>query len=406
MKILVLGAGLVGGPMAMDLANEETFEITVADISESALQKLSEADPRIKTIRADLSDSSLVQTLAADHDLALSAVPGFMGFQTLQAIIEAGRSVVDIAFFPENPFDLDSLAKNNDVTAIVDFGVAPGIGSVLVGHVDQLLDSTEKVLIYVGGLPEVREWPFEYKAVFSPIDVIEEYTRPARYVENGRLVVREALSDPELMNFPGIGTLEAFNTDGLRTLAETIDAPNMKEKTLRYPGHVEKMATMREIGMFSKHAIDINGMKIRPVDFTTELLFPKWKREPDEVDITVLKVIIEGEKSGKRQRHVYDLLDRYDPVTKIHSMARATGYPATMAVRMIAEGLFVQKGISPPEFVGRNEKATTFLLQGLEERGLVFGRTIEELSPPDRRGRNLHRGKLGKRQDAAPRESA
>jgi saccharopine dehydrogenase-like NADP-dependent oxidoreductase len=364
----------------MDLAGDKKFEVTVADINGQALQRLNEANSKIETVRMDLADKGATKTLARDHDLVLSAVPGFMGFQTLQAVIEAGRNVVDIAFFPENPFDLDSLAKENNVTAIVDCGVAPGMSSVLIGYVDQLFDSTEKVLIYVGGLPEVRKWPFEYKAVFSPIDVIEEYTRPARYVENGQLVVRDALSDPELVDFPGIGTLEAFNSDGLRTLADTIVAPNMKEKTLRYQGHIEIMAVLRETGMFCKEAIEVNGTKIRPIDFTAKLLFPKWKLEPGEVDITVLKVIIEGKKNGNRQCHVYDLVDRYDPATETHSMARTTGYPATMAVRMLAAGLYDQKGISPPEFVGKNEKCVSFMLQGLEERGLVFKRKVEELA--------------------------
>jgi len=382
MKILILGGGLVGGPMAIDLANDKKFNVTVADIDAQALERLNGARSKIVTVQTDLSDPGAVRTLAREHDLVLSAVPGFMGYRTLQSVIEAGRNVVDIAFFPENPFDLDALARENDVTAIVDCGVAPGMSSLLVGHVDALLDRTDKVLIYVGGLPEVREWPFEYKAVFSPIDVIEEYIRPARYVENGQLVVREALSDPELLHFPGIGTLEAFNSDGLRTLADTIDAPNMKEKTLRYQGHIEKMAVMRETGMFSKETIEINGAKIRPIDFTAELLFPKWKREPDEVDITVMQVIVEGEKDGAQQRYVYDMLDKYDPVTGTHSMARTTGYPATMAVRMLAEGIYDKPGISPPEFVGRDEKATAFVLQGLEARGVVFRRSVEEVRSP------------------------
>ena len=320
-----------------------------------------------------------MKALVADQDLVLNAVPGFMGYRTLQSIIEAGRDVVDIAFFPEDPFGLDSLAKENGVTAIVDCGVAPGMSNLLAGHVDQILDRTDTILIYVGGLPEVREWPFEYKAVFSPIDVIEEYTRPARYVENGHLVVREALSDPELLSFPGIGTLEAFNSDGLRTLADTIDAPNMKEKTLRYEGHIEKMAVFRATGLFSKDEIEINGVKIRPIDFTARLLFPKWKLKPGEVDLTVLQLIVEGEKDGEGVRYVYDLLDRYDPVTDTHSMARTTGYTATAALRMLAAGLYDQKGISPPEFVGRDEACVDFMLKGLEERGVVYNLRIEEL---------------------------
>jgi len=391
MKVVVLGAGLVGGPMAIDLADDEEFEVTAADISGEALQRLKCARPSIETIITDLSDTGAVKALVADHDYVLSAVPGFMGFRTLRAVIEAGRNVVDIAFFPEDPFALDSLARENEVAAIVDCGVAPGMSNLLIGHADRLLERTETVLIYVGGLPEVRTWPFEYKAVFSPIDVIEEYTRPARYVENGQPVVREALSDPELLDFPGIGTLEAFNSDGLRTLATTINAPNMKEKTLRYPGHIEKMAVMRETGLFSKDPITVGGATIRPIDLTAALLFPRWKRQPDEVDLTVMQVIIEGERRGERVRYLYDLLDRYDPVTATHSMARCTGYPATMTVRALATGLYTRKGVSPPEFVGRNEQAVAFILRGLEQRGLVFKRRIETLerlnfSPGSRAG--------------------
>jgi len=378
-NVAVLGAGLVGAPMAVDLARSGEFEVTVADIDRTALDRLSALNPAIRTVKADLSDPAAVTALAQDHDLVLSAVPGFMGFATLKSIIEAGRDVVDIAFFPEDPFGLDSLAQERGVTAIVDCGVAPGMSNLLAGHVDRMLDRTETILIYVGGLPEVREWPFEYKAVFSPIDVIEEYTRPARYIENGRLVVREALSDPELLDFPGIGTLEAFNSDGLRSLADTLEAPNMKEKTLRYPGHIEKMAVMRATGLFSHEELEVGGVKIRPIDVTAKLMFPKWELKPGEVDLTVMKVIVEGEQAGKNVRHVYDLLDRYDPVTDTHSMARTTGYAATTAIRMLAAGLFGRKGISPLEIVGRDEACVEFMLKGLEERGVVYRHSVEEM---------------------------
>ena len=382
MKLIVLGCGLVGGPMAVDLAKEEEFEVTVVDLNQDALEALAAQDNRIKTVHRDLGNPQEVGALVADYDLVLNAVPGFMGFQTLQAIIEAGKNVVDIAFYPENPFDLDALAKAKGVTAIVDCGVAPGMSNLLVGHVHEQMDRTDSVLIYVGGLPEIRRWPFEYRAVFSPIDVIAEYTRPARYVENGKLVTRAALSDPELIDFPGIGTLEAFNTDGLRSLADTIDAPNMKEKTLRYQGHIEKMSVLRAAGFFSEHAIEVNGQLIRPVDFTAKLMFPQWQMEEGEVDITVMQILVEGEKQGIRYRYVYDLLDRYDAPSNTHSMARTTGYTATVAARMLARGLYDHKGISPPEFVGRDQRCVDFMLEGLAERGIVFKEQIERSEKP------------------------
>jgi lysine 6-dehydrogenase len=378
MKIIVLGAGLVGGPMAVDLAADSRFEVTVADIDAGALARL-EKDRPIATLVQDLSDPERVKTLVRDFDMVLSAVPGFMGFATLKAVIEAKKNVVDIAFFPEDPFLLDGLANERGVAAVVDCGVAPGMSNILTGYVDHLLDETRRVLIYVGGLPEVREWPYEYKAVFSPIDVLEEYVRPARYVEYGKVVVRPALSDPELLNFPGVGTLEAFNTDGLRTLAQTIMAPHMKEKTLRYPGHIEKMAMLRETGFFSQDEILVNGVKVRPLDVTAKLLFPKWKLTDGESDITVLQLLVEGRKGEGFWRYTYDLLDRYDPATRTHSMARTTGYTATVVVRMLAQGMCLRRGIVVPEYIGQQPECVEFILKGLKERGIVYRETVTKL---------------------------
>jgi saccharopine dehydrogenase-like NADP-dependent oxidoreductase len=378
MKVIVLGAGLVGAPMAFDLAKNGEFEVSVADKDMKSLKKF-ELSKDISTIQSNLADTEVVKDIVKDFDFVLSAIPGFMGFQTLQAVIEAGKNVIDIAFFPENLFDLDQLAKEKGVIAISDIGVAPGMSNVLIGYVDHLLDRTDKAVTYVGGLPKIRQWPWEYKAVFSPIDVIEEYTRPARYIENGKMITKPALSDPELLNFPNIGTLEAFNSDGLRSLAETINCPNMIEKTLRYQGHIEKIRVMRDTGLFDTKPVEINGALIRPIDFTTKLLFPKWKLEEGEEDVTVMQVIIEGEQGGKNIRYTYDLYDSYDQVTKVHSMARTTGYTATMALRMVASGLYHHKGVSAPEFIGKQPECVKFLLKGLQERGIVYKESIETI---------------------------
>jgi lysine 6-dehydrogenase len=374
-KIVVLGSGLVGGPMAIDLAKDKDFKVTVVDIDAQALARLKGAGG-VTAIQEDLSDPKIVRRIVLKHDMVLSAVPGFMGFRTLRTVLEAGRTVVDIAFFPEDAFELDALARKNDVTAVVDCGVAPGMSNILAAHARQKLDEPESISIYVGGLPEVRVWPYEYKAVFSPADVIEEYVRPARYIENGQMVIRPALSDPELMNFPVVGTLEAFNTDGLRTLAKTLDVPNMKEKTLRYPGHIEKMAVLRETGFFETREIEIKGTRIRPIDFTAKLLFPKWKLHEGEVDLTVMRVIVEGKRKGRSVSITYDLFDRYDAVTGVHSMARTTGYTATVAARMIARGLFDRKGVSAPESIGQVPACVKFMLDGLKARGIVYHETV------------------------------
>lgn len=364
--------------MAVDLAAEPGFAVTAADLRAEVLHRL-EGNHGLCTLRADLSHSKTVQSLVQDYDLVVSAVPGFIGFRVLQAVLEAKKNIVDISFFAEDPFPLDSLARQNGVTAIVDCGVAPGMSNLLVGYAQSRLDELETVAIYVGGLPEVRVWPFEYKAVFSPADVIEEYVRPARLVRNGAVVVRPALSEPELLTFPELGTLEAFNTDGLRTLLQTINAPDMTEKTLRYPGHVEKMILLRETGFFNRDEIDVNGVCVRPIEVTAKLLFPKWKLAVGDRDLTVMKVTVEGGKAAGRWRYTYDLLDRYDAGTGTHSMARTTGYTATVVARLVAHGLIADKGIIAPEMIGRRPECARFVLDGLAARGVNYRETVTPL---------------------------
>ena len=315
MRIVVLGTGLVGSAIVQDLAQAPGWKIVAVDRDPRALSQLG-AHARVETLQADLSRADSIAQVVRDADLVVCAVPGFMGFATLRRVIQAGKNVVDISFFAEDAFALDAEAKKNGVTAVVDCGVAPGLCNVLVGHAAEQLDQVERYTCYVGGLPAERRWPFEYSVVFSPVDVLEEYTRPARMVEHGRPVTRPALSEIELRDFPGVGTLEAFNTDGLRSLLHTLDAPNMAEKTLRYPGHAELVRIFRESGFLDAAPIDVKGQSIRPIDLTSKLLFEQWRLEPGQQDLTVMQVVVQGTQEGRETTYTYDLLDRYDPETE------------------------------------------------------------------------------------------
>ena len=378
MKTIVLGCGLVGGLIAKDLAKDKDFQVTVVDIDEKKLDKLTEGTD-IRGIKVDLSSSEAIRKIVADQDIVIGAVPGFLGFNMLRLVIEAGKNIVDISFMPEDVLSLDELAKKKGVTAVVDMGVAPGMSHMIVGYVDSLMDETESATILVGGLPVIREWPYEYKIVFSPKDVIEEYIRPARLIECGRIIEKPALSDLELVNLPKIGTLEAFNTDGLRSLLYTIKIPSMKEKTLRYPGYAEKMRMLRETGFFSDTAIEVSGVKVKPIDLTSKLLFPKWELEEGEEELTVMQVIVQGEKEGKRLCYTYDLLDYYDKKEKATSMSRATGFPCAIIARLVAQGKFQYPGVCPPEYIGREHKIYHRVMEELEKRNVFYKENIIEI---------------------------
>ncbi|MCK6640281.1 MAG: saccharopine dehydrogenase NADP-binding domain-containing protein [Bacteroidia bacterium] len=363
-KVIVLGAGLIGRTIASDLSRR--YAVTSADIQQSSLNLLNKAD-NIKTVQSDLSDSEELASLIAPFDLVIGAVPGFMGYAVLKTAITAGKNVTDISFFPEDPFELNTLAESKGVTAVVDCGVAPGLCNILAGFHNQKSPLSFYECL-VGGLPQVREWPFEYKAVFSPSDVLEEYTRPARYVESGQLVVREALSDVELISFPETGTLESFNTDGLRSLAITLPHVNyMKEKTLRYPGHADLMRIFRECGFFSKQPKSIKGSEISPLEFTSALLFPQWKLKEGERDFTVMQVKLKN-KEGHHTYFLYDTMDNYG----VTSMARTTAYTCTAVADLILNGTFSRKGISPPEYAGADPDCFNRIISYLNERGVTL----------------------------------
>jgi lysine 6-dehydrogenase len=367
-KIIVLGAGLVGSVIARDL--HISHEVTAADASTDAMAPLAKLG--MNTMKLNFDDESELLNAIQHVDLVIGAVPGFMGYRTAERVIRAGKNMVDISFFPEDAFGLDALAKEMGVTIVTDCGVAPGMGNIILGY----HDANAKVKRYeclVGGLPVIRQWPWEYKAVFSPVDVIEEYTRPARYVMGGQVVVREALSEAELIEFPGVGTLESWNSDGLRSLIHTMPhIPDMIEKTLRYPGCIEYLKVLRHAGFFSQEKINVRGQEIKPIDLTAALLFPEWKLKPGEEDFTIMRIIIDEEWNGKIKQTTYHLLDRYDRNNEIISMARTTGYTCSAVAELVLDGKFQQSGINPPEFVGRVNGCFESVLEYLAQRNVIY----------------------------------
>ncbi len=364
MQIAVLGAGMVGQAIAIDLAKD--FEVTSFDLNPANLQELHKRNKAIKTLTVNLNQYEQFEHWLAPYDLVVTAVPGYIGYQTLEAVIKAGKNVVDISFFPEDALQLDQLAKEKGVTVITDCGVAPGMSNLILGRYNKEMEVTA-FECYVGGLPKERKPPFEYKAPFSPVDVIQEYIRPARLVEKGKIVTKPALSERELMKFEKAGELEAFNTDGLRSLVHTmIHIPDMKEKTLRYPGHIDLIIALQQAGFFDTTPLRFNQTEISPLDFTSRILLKEWKLEPGEEEFTVMKVIV----IGKNKTITWDLYDQYDPVTRTSSMARTTGYTCTAAVHLITDGLFNEKGVFPPELIGDKKECFDSVMLYLKKRGV------------------------------------
>jgi saccharopine dehydrogenase-like NADP-dependent oxidoreductase len=370
-KAVVLGAGRVGALVASDLGRDPALDVLAVDRSDAALAPLARAGVAVR--RSELTDPGAVAAVVAGAAVVVGAVPGFAGYRVCEAVLDAGRPLVDISFMPEDPMGLDRAALAAGVPAVVDCGVAPGLSNWLVGRAAARHGTLDEVEILVGGLPFRRSWPFEYRSVFSPSDVIEEYLRPCRMRRAGVEVVVTALSGVEPVEIDEVGTLEAFHTDGLRTLLGTIDATTMVEKTLRYPGHADRMRMLRDAGFFDDAPLEAAGTSIAPRAVTEALLRRAWTPLPDEEEFTVLRV--RATRSATVEE--WTLFDRTDRASGASSMARTTGFPAAIVARMVADGSWSEPGVAPPEKLGADPALTERLLAELSRRGV----TIRTTSP-------------------------
>jgi lysine 6-dehydrogenase len=286
--------------------------------------------------------------------------------------------MVDVSYMPEDVMTLDKAALKSGVTIVPDCGMSPGLCSMLVGQGVSKLDEVEQAHMFNGGLPERPVPPLGYVITWSVKDLIDMYSRKVSIVKDGKTVQVDAMSGVEEIDFPGVGKLEAFYTDGLRTMLYSVKAREMWEKTLRYPGHVERMLLLKALGFFDVESVEVAGTKVEPREVTARLFEKKLKR-PDVPDIVVMLMRVSGLRCGKRMRYTYRALDRYDKERKVTSMARTTAYTASIVAKLIARKAIVEKGVVPPEKLGMNGKLFEKLTNEMNKRGIAIKEEETEL---------------------------
>lgn len=380
MKILTIGCGHIGSVIIRDLAKAlPSAEITISD---TKLERAKETASKIGMdkvcfMELDVSDRKNVVKALTDFDLAVGLTPGRVGYGAISAVIQAGVDMVDLSYMAENPLTLNDAALDAGICVIPDCGVAPGLSNLLVGRAVSQLDEVHEVSILVGGLPETPIPPLNYTVTWCVEDLIKGYVRDALIVKDGKMVKVEALDGLEDVEFPGVGRLEAFYTDGLRTLHQTIKGVrNMWEKTLRYPGHVEKIKVLRSLGFFSETPVSVGDVRVVPLDLASVLLEQKLSM-PVVKDILAMSVAVDGSANGKLTRYLFRLLDRYDEKQQITAMARTTAYTASIIIQLLAQGVIKERGIVPPETLGMNHAVFDAVMTELEKKGIQVNTSVK-----------------------------
>lgn len=377
MKILSIGCGYIGSVLAEELVNSLDFEeMIICDTTKEKIEEtIKNLGNRVAPLQVDISNYSNLLEIMEDFDLVIGLSPGRLGFNVMKACIEKKKNLIDLSFMPEDPYIFQEAALQAGVSIIPDCGVAPGLSNMLIGKASSQLDEIEDAIIYVGGLPQNPKPPLDYKVTWCVEDLLEEYTRNAKIIRNGKSVEVEALEGLEDVDFEGFGKLEGFFTDSVRTLHHTIKAKNMWEKTLRYPGHVKKIKLLKQLGLFDKEPLE--SASISPWNFMCKF----WEENLsflEDKDVLLMRIKVSGKKDSTRILHTYEVVDYFDEQRNITAMGRSTAYTAFAVIKLLMENKINKKGIVPPEILGMNKKLFQEIQLTLKKKNLdINGKVLE-----------------------------
>ncbi len=364
MNVCVVGCGMQGSVAAHDLA-KSGHKVVVVDANAKNLSKLSRYE-NIKTRRFDVMKRNQFVKFMKNFDITLGALPSALGFYTMECAIAAGVDLVDMSYLPEDPFFLHGAAKKRKIKIIPDAGFAPGLSNILIGEAYKKFGGLDRLRILVGGIPQEPIPPFNYRITWSPADLLEEYTRPARIIRNYRETTVETLSGIKEFNMPKIGRLECFYTDGLRTLMKTLrNVKDMEEKTIRYPGHAKLFKTIIECGFLSENPILINKRSCTPKSVTLDIL-KNMLSQGNKEDLSILII----ELSHKHRTKKMICVDYYDEKHKITSMARMTAYSGSIITQCIKG--YKGFGVIPPEYLGMDDNFFAQIERELKKRKIII----------------------------------
>jgi lysine 6-dehydrogenase len=373
-RYLVLGAGAMGRAVALDLASvTDTEAVVLADSNEAMADeaKAFVGSPKVRTAPLDVADAEAVAGAMEGMDVTVSCVPYRFNFDLSKAAIEAGVHMCDLGGnndIVRKQLCLDAKARRAEVTIIPDCGLAPGLATVLAADALRRMDKVKELHLRVGGLPVDPRPPLDYMLLFNPVGLVNEYRERPVVIRRGKILTVEPLDELEEIDFPEpFGKLEAFNTSGgTSTLPQSLmgKVDELDYKTIRYPGHRDKVLCMMQLGLFDEEPMAVGEAQVSPRDVTERLLGERLPRDGD--DVVLLRVRAEGEVEGRERTLTYTVIDHCDKEAGLTAMQRTTAFPASIVAQMVASGEIDERGVVPQEQV----VPTARFLEELEKRDI------------------------------------
>lgn len=381
----ILGAGMQGTAAAYDLAKHTEDRIVLADANlEQAQRSAARVNGlvgrnAVEATSVDALDPKALAAFLNDQDVLLSCVPYWMHPRIARVAITTKTHMCDLGGNTEvtrETLALDEEAKAAGVTLIPDTGLAPGlvnsVGLYLIEHLDQ----AESVKLYCGVLPQHPKPPFNYKLTFNIEGLLTEYDYQAVVLRDGEVTLVDTLSELEEIDLEGLGRMEAFTTSGgTSTAPYTLRdrVRNYEYKTIRFPGHCERMRIFKDFGFWGEEAVDVKGVQVRPRDVFYKV-FGRKLAEYEDLDQCIVRGVGVGTRKGDRIRLQVDIHDRQCETTGFTSMERTTGF--SIAIHAIA----IARGEIPAGAIRYENALTgTRFLEEIQRRGIRLKFSEEKL---------------------------
>jgi len=394
MKALVFGgSGKVGSAVAWDLAKDD--RITAIGITGRRSEALEKAKKWIGSEKIiphviDVNNKAALAALMRKYDAGALALPDRKtSYKVVNCAVETGLNIVDmLEEYHRRPdaYETEGLevptgmsldrygdylhetAIKNNVTFIDGMGFAPGLSNVTLGEGIRKIDKAEKAIARVGGIPSKKaaaNHPLRYMITWAFEHVLREYMIKLKVIKNGKVTEVDAAGDLESFRFDKFGKnemLECAVTPGMPSFIYTrTQLKEFAEKTVRWPGHWQGVQTLKECGMLDIDPVNYDGRKVVPRELLLSVITPRLQARDGETDVCVMYNTLTGKKSGKNVKIEYFMWDVADTKNNISSMARVTGFPVALAVRLLLDGKIREKGIVPPEDCIKGDTYVWFL---------------------------------------------
>ncbi|MCX5789566.1 MAG: saccharopine dehydrogenase NADP-binding domain-containing protein, partial [Elusimicrobia bacterium] len=326
------------------LAKEAAARVTKLAKASKAKIKAGTVNPERK---ADLAKA------LKGRQAVLSALPPAAGLAVAQAALQAKAHYCDCGSNFETAraiLKLAPAAQKARVSLIPDCGLAPGLSSGLAMSAMARLDFVKEVRVYVGALPQQPCGPMGHATMYPVETLLALYLEPAVVLRRGKIANLPSLTESELIDIPGVGKLEACLTGGGKSTCPYSFEKRLacyEHKTLRYPGHFEKMAALRAMGFLGDTPLVFDGTRATPRELFVALAEKSWGRT-QEKDLVVVRVSALGKNHGRATEIDYDLVDRFDNATGFSALERVTGIGASAASALQAASK-MRPGAEPPE---------------------------------------------------------